>query len=88
MVGFSEPIEAELSADAAEPVSLPVRDALDSLPEPLKRVLVLSEIVGLSYDEIAQVLGVKAGTVGSRRHRAVAQLRSALESRGVNWNED
>jgi RNA polymerase sigma factor (sigma-70 family) len=88
MVGFSESIEAELSVDAAEPVSRPVRDAYDALAEPLKRVLVLSEIVGMSYDEIAQVLGVKAGTVGSRRHRALEKLRSELESRGVSWNGD
>lgn len=88
MVGFSEPIEAELSADAAEPMSRPIHEAIDALAEPLKRVLVLSEIVGMNYDEIAQVLGVKPGTVGSRRHRALAKLRGELESRGVNWNED
>ena len=86
MVGISETVEAELSVEAAEPFSRSVWETFDRLAEPLKRVLVLSEIVGLSYEEIADVLGVKAGTVGSRRHRAVAKLRSELEAQGVSWD--
>jgi RNA polymerase sigma-70 factor (ECF subfamily) len=42
---------------------------------------VLCDIEGLTYEEIADVLGVKLGTVRSRIHRGRAQLRAALEHR-------
>ena len=68
-------------------LSKPLRSAIDGLPEQLKRVLLLSEIAGMSYREIAVVTGVKEGTVGSRRSRALAMLRARLEIQGVNWDE-
>jgi RNA polymerase sigma-70 factor (ECF subfamily) len=40
-----------------------------------RQILVLREIQGLSYDEIAQVLGVPRGTVESRLFRARAEFR-------------
>ena len=43
--------------------------------------MVLCDIEGLSYEEIAATLGVKLGTVRSRIHRGRAQLRTALEHR-------
>lgn len=43
--------------------------------------MVLCDIEGLSYEEIAATLGVKLGTVRSRIHRGRAQLRKALEHR-------
>ena len=43
--------------------------------------MVLCDIEGLSYEEIAVTLGIKLGTVRSRIHRARAQLRDALEHR-------
>jgi RNA polymerase sigma-70 factor (ECF subfamily) len=43
--------------------------------------VVLCDIEGFSYEEIAATLGVKLGTVRSRIHRGRAQLRSALEHR-------
>ena len=43
--------------------------------------MVLCDIEGLSYEEIAATLGVKLGTVRSRIHRGRAQLRAALEHR-------
>jgi hypothetical protein len=42
---------------------------------------VLCDIEGLSYEEIADTLGVKLGTVRSRIHRGRAQLRTALDHR-------
>ena len=43
--------------------------------------MVLCDIEGLSYEEIAVTLGVKLGTVRSRIHRGRAQLRAALDHR-------
>ena len=43
--------------------------------------MVLCDIEGLSYEEIAVTLGIKLGTVRSRIHRARARLRVSLEHR-------
>ncbi len=43
--------------------------------------MVLCDIEGLSYEEIAATLGIKLGTVRSRIHRGRAQLRAALDHR-------
>src|SRR6476661_21464 len=58
-----------------------VESALAALPPDFRAAVVLCDIEGLSYDEIADVLGLKLGTVRSRIHRGRAQLRSALEHR-------
>jgi RNA polymerase sigma-70 factor (ECF subfamily) len=58
-----------------------VEAALASLPEKFRVAVVLCDIEGLSYDEIADVLGVKVGTVRSRIHRGRMQLRDALAHR-------
>jgi DNA-directed RNA polymerase specialized sigma24 family protein len=46
-----------------------------------RAAVILCDIEGLSYEEIADTLGVKLGTVRSRIHRGRAQLRQALEHR-------
>jgi RNA polymerase sigma-70 factor (ECF subfamily) len=51
------------------------------LPPDFRAAVVLCDIEGLSYEEIAATLGVKLGTVRSRIHRGRAQLRAALEHR-------
>ncbi|WP_026123975.1 RNA polymerase sigma factor SigE [Nocardiopsis chromatogenes] len=58
-----------------------VQAALDALPAEFRAPVVLCDIEGLSYEEIAATLGVKLGTVRSRIHRGRAQLRKALEHR-------
>jgi RNA polymerase sigma-70 factor (ECF subfamily) len=55
-----------------------VRAALDHLPFDQRAVLVLREIDGLSYEEIAASLGVAVGTVKSRLARARENLRETL----------
>ena len=55
--------------------------ALDALPPDFRAAVVLCDIEGLSYEEIAATLGIKLGTVRSRIHRGRAQLRAALEHR-------
>jgi len=82
-------IPGRFAATAAEP-STPVtvvegqelRDRLfgilQSMPEPLRVVFVLSEMEGLSYSEIARICGCPMGTVASRKHAAVSRLRAGL----------
>jgi len=55
--------------------------ALDTLPPDFRAAVVLCDIEGLSYEEIAATLDVKLGTVRSRIHRGRAQLREALAHR-------
>ena len=55
-----------------------LRSAVEGLPEDLRRVIMLCEYSDLSYDEIAGVLSIPTGTVGSRRHRALRQLKHQL----------
>ena len=58
-----------------------VQAALDSLPPDFRAAVVLCDLEGLSYEEIAATLGVKIGTVRSRIHRGRSQLRTALAHR-------
>ena len=56
-----------------------VRRALDELADEYRTVLILKEIEGLRYDEIAAIVGCPIGTVRSRIHRAREELRGKLE---------
>lgn len=58
-----------------------VERALAELPEEFRVAVVLCDVEGLSYDEIAAILGVKVGTVRSRIHRGRKRLRQALVHR-------
>jgi len=55
-----------------------VQVALDGLPQEFRTAVVLADIEGLSYDEVAQALRCPVGTVRSRLHRARQMLREAL----------
>jgi len=55
-----------------------VRGALDSLPEAFRNVVVLADIEGFSYKEIAEILSIPIGTVMSRLHRGRRQLQVKL----------
>ncbi|HET9227242.1 MAG TPA: sigma-70 family RNA polymerase sigma factor [Thermoanaerobaculia bacterium] len=57
-----------------------VEQALTRLPQVFREVVVLRDIEGLSYEEIAEVLGVRIGTVRSRIARGRDQLRALLET--------
>ena len=50
-----------------------------------REVLVLKEIQGLSYGEIAEAVGVPEGTVASRLYHARRALKEALEEMGVEY---
>nr|WP_157551628.1 RNA polymerase sigma factor SigE [Kineosphaera limosa] len=58
-----------------------VQRALDALAPDFRAAVVLCDIEGLTYEEIAEVLDIKLGTVRSRIHRGRAQLREALAHR-------
>ncbi|MGH3498864.1 MAG: RNA polymerase sigma factor SigE [Nocardioidaceae bacterium] len=58
-----------------------VEAALAALPEEFRAAVVLCDVEGLSYEEIADALGVKLGTVRSRIHRGRGLLRKALAHR-------
>ncbi len=58
-----------------------VERALATLSEDFRVAVVLCDVEGLTYEEIADVLGVKIGTVRSRIHRGRSQLRAALAHR-------
>ena len=55
-----------------------VAQALDKLPEKFRLPVILKDIEGLSYDEIAEALDCEVGTVKSRLSRARAMLRGIL----------
>jgi RNA polymerase sigma-70 factor (ECF subfamily) len=56
-----------------------LRMAIAELPEERRLVLVLRDVEGLSYEQIAEALAIDPGTVRSRLHRARMQLKDKLE---------
>ena len=59
-------------------------EALGRIGDDHREVLVLKELDGLSYGEIAESVGVPEGTVASRLYHARRALREALEAMGVS----
>jgi RNA polymerase sigma factor (sigma-70 family) len=58
-----------------------VEEALSALPAEFRAPVLLADVDGLSYEEVADVLGLKLGTVRSRIHRGRSRLRRALAHR-------
>ncbi len=89
MDGFADGAEDRLLSREVVPESAvhdagfdpDIEAALASLPEEFRVAVVLCDVEGLSYEEIATVLGIKLGTVRSRIHRGRTQLRDALAHR-------
>lgn len=71
------PDHADAAADAVD-----VQRALLDVPAEFRSVLVMHDVQGLPYEEIAQALGVPLGTVKSRLHRARVALGRSLSRRG------
>jgi RNA polymerase sigma factor (sigma-70 family) len=87
--GLGEETAGRLSGDEPTPAQAfdarhfdgDVQKAIAALPPEYRAAVVLCDIEGLSYEEVADTLGVKLGTVRSRIHRGRAQLRVALDHR-------
>lgn len=58
-----------------------VQECLLSLDSEFREVLILRDVEGLSYEEIALLLEVPQGTLKSRLHRARAELKARVESK-------
>jgi RNA polymerase sigma-70 factor, ECF subfamily len=82
----AEPLDAQVTRKLLQSE---VRHAIDMLPEPFREVILLRDIEGLPYAEIARILACPVGTVMSRLSRAREGLRrvfgaSTVDSREVN----
>ena len=55
-----------------------VKDALEALPEQFRMAVLLADVEGFSYKEIAEILDIPIGTVMSRLHRGRKALQKAL----------
>ena len=78
------------SAQESEEVEL-LHRALLQMPEEKKEILILSRFQELRYDEIARLLGCELGTVKTRIHRAIQELRQTfrkLESGVINKDKN
>jgi len=65
-----------------------IRGRVDTLPESYRRVLVLSELVGMTNAEIASALGVSEGAVKIRLHRARSLLREDLGTHCTLYHDE
>jgi RNA polymerase sigma-70 factor (ECF subfamily) len=72
--GVESPFECAVQSEAKEQVAA----ALRNIPEAFRTVVVLREIEGFGYEEIAEMLNVNLGTVKSRLTRGRAALREEL----------
>ena len=59
-----------------------VKEALESLPEQFRMAVLLADVEGFSYTEIAEIMDVPIGTVMSRLHRGRKQLHERLLNLG------
>ncbi len=83
MLGIAAAEPSVAAADellAGARVDARVRVAIDALPETLRSVLVMCAFSELDYAAIGTALGIPAGTVGSRRNKAIAALREELDN--------
>jgi RNA polymerase sigma-70 factor (ECF subfamily) len=65
-----------------------IRNAIYDLSDEHKEVIVLRDIQGFSYNDIANIIKCPEGTVKSRINRSRKILKEALKSKMELWNED
>jgi len=76
-VADSKPLPDEL-IDLSEQAEV-IQSSLKELPDPQRMVVVLHDIEGFSYQEVAEIVGANLGTVRSRLHYGRLKLRQLLE---------
>lgn len=79
MIQLADPTEGRERTLEREQLQGAVGVAIATVPEKYRLALVLRDIEGLSYEEIAEVLGVPGGTVRSRINRARGMLKRKLQ---------
>ena len=79
---LSEPAEERNPTERLESqeTQRKVQQALDLLGEADRQIILLKDLQGASYDEIADILQIPKGTVRSRLHRARLELKTKLKS--------
>jgi RNA polymerase sigma-70 factor (ECF subfamily) len=80
-LGGLEASAAQRTAETEVLEALPdaeVKEALEAIPEQFRMAVILADIEGFSYKEIAEILDVPIGTVMSRIHRGRRQLQKLL----------
>jgi len=79
---LAEPASPETASRRLE-VREFVSEGIQNLPDGQREVLLLREVDGLSYEEIAETMGISKGTVMSRLHYARKKMMAFLVARGV-----
>ena len=80
-LGGLEAVEAQRSPESEVLDAIPdelVKEALESLPEQFRMAVLLADVEGFSYKEIAEIMDVPIGTVMSRLHRGRKALQKQL----------
>ena len=75
----ADPAPGPAHAAQHQELSAQIQEALGQLDEPHRSVVILRDLQGCSYEEIAAIVGCQVGTVKSRLSRARLQLRALLE---------
>ena len=79
----------DLRADAVqELIGDEVANALNALPVDFRTVIILCDIEGFTYEEMAKILDIPIGTVRSRLHRARNLLKEKLKSYASSMGYD
>lgn len=83
MLALRSPGAGGQSPDRDRDLAIDVAAALDELPADQRQLVVLRFFTDLTVPQIADVLGIAQGTVKSRLHAAVGQMRARLGAKGV-----
>ena len=87
---ISEPADRQSESPAmivmAKETAARVQLALSRLDEERRNIIVLRDLQGIDYAEIATILDIPVGTVRSRLHRARIELREIMSAMGIGDN--
>jgi RNA polymerase sigma-70 factor (ECF subfamily) len=80
-IPFDEALHGQTDGPPPSDDKVALRRALEDLPAEFREAIVLRDLEGLSYKEVAEVLGVPIGTIMSRLSRGRSVLRQTLSER-------